>query len=76
MIYALWGEVTRDILTLGGRPIVHPNREEMEFLMPQAKVVPVTEADLKARSPLEPMQLRNHPALMHITWPLDRKDFR
>lgn len=75
-MYALWGEVTKDILTLDGRPIVHPNREEMEFLVPQAKVVPVTEADLKARSPLPPLQLRHHPALMHITWPLDRKDFR
>jgi hypothetical protein len=76
MIYALYGEVSRDILTLDGRPIVHDNRDEMQFLMPQAKVIPVTEADLKARSPLTPLQLRNHPALLHITWPLDRKDFR
>ena len=75
-MYALWGEQTRDILTLDGRPIVHDNRDEMQFLMPKAKVIPVTEADLKARSPLPPMRLRNHPALVHLTWPLDPKDFR
>jgi hypothetical protein len=76
MMYALFGEVSRDILTLDGRPIVHGNRDEMQFLFPHAKVVPVTEADLKARSPLPALELRNHPSLEHMTWPLDRGDFR
>lgn len=75
-VYALWGEVTRDILTLNGRPIVHGNREEMQFIFPRAKVVPVTEADLKARSPLPALELRDHPDMQQITWPLDRGDFR
>lgn len=76
MMYALYGEATRDILTKDGRPIVHGNRDEMQFLFPNAKVVPVTEADLRARSPLPPLELRNHPDLLHMTWPLDRGDFR
>lgn len=75
-MYALYGEHSRDLLTLDGRVLVHDNRDEMQFLLPNARVVPVTEADLKARSPLPVLPIRNHPGLGHLTWPLDPKDFR
>lgn len=74
-LYGLRGPVTCDLLTFGGRPIVHTNREELEWLLPDAHVVPVTERDLRARSPLPPMPLPEHPALAGLTWPLDRAQF-
>jgi len=76
MTYALYGEHSRDLLTLDGRVIVHDNRDEMQFLLPNARVVPVTEADLRARSPLPVLPLREHPGLGHLSWPLKRGDFR
>lgn len=75
-MWALRGEVTGLILTYNLRPLVHENREELEFLFPHAKVVPVTDADLRAASPEPPLGFKHHPSLGHLTWPLDRKDFR
>lgn len=69
--YALVGPVSGDLLTLGGRVIVHDNRAEMEFLLPSARVVRVTDGDLGPTLPL-----REHPGLSHVTWPLDPKEFR
>lgn len=76
MLYALYGEHARDLLTLNGRPIVHDNREEMQWLLPDARVVPVNEHDLRRRSPLPPLPLNRHPDLEGIRWPLDRSQFR
>jgi hypothetical protein len=74
--YALYGEHTEDLLTYGGRPIIHDNREEMEWLLPTARIVPVTARDLKARSPLPPLSLRQHPDLGHLRWPLTPAQFQ
>jgi hypothetical protein len=73
--WAITGHHTRDLLTYRGRPIVHDSREEIEWLLPSARVVPVTDRDLRARSPLPPLQLRDHPSLSHVRWPLDRAQF-
>lgn len=75
-LFAIYGRQTKDILTWGGQPIVHTNRYEMEWLMPGAIVVQVTERDLRDRSPLPPLRLRDHPGLAHLTWPLRREDFQ
>jgi hypothetical protein len=75
-LFALYGETTGDLLTLHGRPLVHDNRVEMAWLLPKARIVPVTERDLVARSPLPPLPLREHPALAHLSWPLRRGEFR
>lgn len=75
-LFALLGGHCRDLLTLGGRPIVHTNREEMQWLLPDARVVPVTDRDLARRSPLPPLRLRDHPDLAGVSWPLDRREFR
>lgn len=76
MRYALWGDHTRDILTVGGRPIVHDDRAEMEFLFPNSRVVPVSDADLAARSPLPPLPLPECPGMEPVRFPLRREDFR
>lgn len=76
MTYAMVGAVTQDLLTYAGRPIVHHDRAEAEWLLPRVRWVRVTPADLSARSPLPPLRLQDHPDLTHITWPLNREDFR
>jgi hypothetical protein len=75
-MYALVGSKTNDLLTYRGRPIVHDSRSEMEYLLPNSRVVRVSDRDLTSRSPLPPIQLREHPDLQHLTWPLKRSDFR
>lgn len=70
------GATSGELLTYGGRPIVHPDRAELEWLFPGQRIVRVTERDLVARSPLPPLQLRDHPDLAGWSWPLDRRDFR
>lgn len=75
-LYALVGATTRDLLTYRGRVIVHDNRTEMAFLLPNARTVPVTDADLVARSPLPPIPLREHPDMAAVQWPLTREQFQ
>lgn len=76
-LYALVGMVTDDLLTYHGRPIVHTDRAELEYLIDTSKtrVVAVTARDLAQRSPAAPLLLRDHPGLAHLTWPLRREDF-
>jgi hypothetical protein len=74
--YALVGARTGDLLTYQGRPLVHGDRAEMEWLFPSSRVVAVSERDLQARSPLPPLPIREHPGLAHIEWPLTRDQFR
>lgn len=76
MKYALYGVVSGDILTYQGRPLVHDNRADLEWLFPASRVVPVTDADLVRRSPLAPMPIAEHPDMAAVRWPLDPKDFR
>ena len=76
MRYALYGEHSRSLLTFQARPLVHDNRAELEYLFPRARVVAVTDADLAACSPLEPMPIREHPGMATVSFPLDRRDFR
>lgn len=77
-LYALYGAATGDLLTLGGRPLVHDDRAELDYLIDTRKtrVVQVTVGDLEQRSPLPPLWLRDHPGLSHLRWPLRREDFR
>jgi hypothetical protein len=75
-MYALFGLVSRDILTYQGRPLVHHDRLELEFLFPASRVVPVTDRDLAARSPLPPMPIAEHPDMAGVSWPLDPTEFR
>lgn len=75
-MYGLVGTHGRDLLTYRGRPIVHTSRHEIEWLLPQVRVVAVTEADLRKASPLRPLLLKDHPDLASTRWPLRKEDFR
>lgn len=70
--YAILGDYSKDLLTYQGRVIVHGNREEMEFLLPNSKIVRITDGDLG--QPV--MKLKDHPGLSHISFPLKRSEFR
>ncbi|MFI8351326.1 hypothetical protein [Streptomyces sp. NPDC085596] len=72
-LYALQGAISRDLLTWNGRVLVHDNRAEMEFLVAgEVRVVPCP----RDIPPEQTLELRYHPQLASVTWPLDRKDFR
>jgi len=75
-MWAIMGQVTRDLLTYRGRPVVHDNRDELQWLLPGAVLVRVSDQDLRARSPLPPLPLRDHPDMAGAAWPLDREEFR
>lgn len=69
--YALVGPRTGDLLSYGGRVIVHHDRAEMEFLFPQARIVQVTDGDLGQPT----MRLQDHPDMASTSFPLRREEF-
>lgn len=69
--FAIVGDVSGDLLTLGGRVIVHPDRSEMEFLFPLARIVRLSDGD---NGPI--LQLKDHPSMAPVQWPLNPKDFQ
>jgi hypothetical protein len=71
--YALQGAVSRDLLTWNGRVLVHSDRAEMEFLF--TGDVRVVECP-RTIPPEQCLEIRYHPDLAAVTWPLDRRDFR
>lgn len=70
--FAIYGDYCKDLLTFQGKVIVHNDRSEMEWLLPNSKIVRITDGDLGR--PV--MKLRDHPGLSHITFPLKRSEFR
>jgi hypothetical protein len=71
--YALQGTTSRDLLTLGGRVLVHNNRAELEFLF--AGDIRVTECP-RDIPPEQTMSVRHHPQLAAVQWPLTKEQFR
>lgn len=71
MRFALLGGRTGELLSYGGRVLVHGNRHEMEWLFPNTRIVRVTDGDLG--QPV--MRLADHPGLQHVRFPLRRTDF-
>lgn len=59
------------LLTFRGKVLVHHNKAEYEFLCPNARVIRITDGDLG--QPV--MQLRDHPGLAAVEWPLRREAF-
>jgi len=70
--YALQGAVSRDLLTFGGRVLVHDNRAELEFLTDGARVVECP----RDIPPEQTLPIRHHPQFAAVQWPLDRRSFR
>lgn len=77
-MFALYGPQTQDLLTYEGRPLVHDSREELEWLLPGSRVVPVTLGDLRRRSPLGAIWLKDHPDIkaLGVSFPLRREEWR
>lgn len=69
--FAMVGPKSGELLTYGGRVLVHNDRAEMEFLMPRVRVVRITDGELG--QPV--MLLSEHPALDRVRFPLVREDF-
>lgn len=71
--YALQGALSRDLLTWNGRVLVHDNAAEMEFLFAGDVRVIDCPRDI---SPEQTLQIRFHPQLASVTWPLTKEQFR
>jgi hypothetical protein len=71
--YALQGTTSRDLLTYGGKVLVHDNRAELEFLVAGDVRVIECPRDLP---PEQTLPIRYHPQLAAVTWPLDPRNFR
>jgi len=68
--FAIKGQRTGQLLSLGGRTLVHDNERELAFLFPNSQIVA---ADIPL---VEQYPIRLHPDLASVRWPLDPKDFR
>jgi hypothetical protein len=71
--YALRGAVSRDLLTFGGRVLIHDNRPEMEFLFTGDASVVECPRDIP---PEQTLAIRHHPDLAAVQWPLTKEQFR
>lgn len=71
--YALVGPTTDELLTYGGRVIVHDSRDEMQWVFPTGRIVRVSDGDLGR--PVLP--LPQHPDLVRlgVRWPLQREEW-
>jgi hypothetical protein len=67
--YGMVGPNSGDLLTYGGKVIVHNNRSEMEFLFKNVRIARVNNVDCA-------MKLEEHPGMANVSFPLNRKDFR
>lgn len=63
----------RDLLTWHGRVLVHDDPAELAFLL--AGEIRVVECP-RDIPPEQCMEIRYHPQLASVRWPLDRKAFR
>lgn len=71
--YALQGALSRDLLTWNGRVLVHDNAAEMEFLFAGDVKVIDCPRDIP---PEQTLEIRYHPQLASVTWPLTKEQFR
>ena len=71
--YALQGALSRDLLTWNGKVLVHGDKAEMEFLFTgDVRVIPCPR-DISTEQTLD---IRYHPQLASVTWPLTKEQFR
>lgn len=71
--WGLWGSRSRDLLTYGGRVLWHDSKPELEFLVPNTRVVELP-PDLP---PDQCLPIREHPDFASTRFPLRRReDFR
>jgi hypothetical protein len=71
-LYAAVGQISGELITYGGKVLVHPNRHEMEYLLSGVKIVRCP----SYVKPSERSPLKNHTDLSDVRWPLRKEDFR
>lgn len=67
-----------ELCTYQGAVIVHSNRPEMQWLIPSHPVVELagdSAAEVAEKYGRPAMNLRDHPDLASVRWPLNRNDF-
>lgn len=71
--YAVEGTVSRQLLSWGGRVLVHDSQAELEFLLAgEVRVVPCP----RGIPPEQTIAIRYHPSFAAVTWPLTKEQFR
>ena len=70
--FGLRGAVSGELISYGGRVLVHDNAAELRFLIPGARVVNLPHHI----DPEQTMPISAHPELAGVRFPLDRRDFR
>lgn len=73
--FAPQGLVSGELLSLGGKVLVHDNEREVEFLLANVKVVNLGENLETALAGRPWMLLRDHPDMTWVRWPLREEDF-
>lgn len=73
-MYALKGEISGELISYGGRILVHDNRRELEFLFPRMQIVDlgVLGELAQADGGRPTMLLKDHPDMGNVLWPLER----
>jgi hypothetical protein len=66
------GAISGELLTHGGKVLVHGDRAEAEALLEGVRVIPCP-AWVRAE---ETKRLQDHPGLAHLRWPIERRDLR
>jgi hypothetical protein len=78
-MWAMAGHKTGEILSYGGRMVVHPVRHELEWLIGDtARVVQLcgdNPEEVSAIYGRPAMLFKDHPDNSNVRWPLDRRDF-
>lgn len=67
-----------ELCTFNGRVLVHNHKGEMQWLIPTHPVVELvgnSAEEVAARYGRPAMNLRDHPGMASVRWPLRRADF-
>ncbi len=70
-LYAMAGKLSGELLTYKGAVICHTSKEELQWLVPGARVV-----ELPDQTGMVLMSVRNHPDFASVEWPLKKEHFR
>lgn len=70
--FGVVGAVSHELLSYGGKVLVHDNAAELEFLLPDQQIVRVP----RSIPPQDTLPLSAHPELASVRFPLNRRDFR
>lgn len=66
------GAMSGDLLTWHGRVLIHGDRDELEYLFTDMRVVDCP----REITPEQTMPIAAHPDMAAVRFPLDRRDFR